>query len=240
MAAGLALALHLAILATFLLSRPALHVGAGEGDGVMDVSLAGVSRGTAGSKASARPAAKDPAPPKKPTPPAPANPIKPRSVLAIVSDILAIPLPEHAVTPTPLVATPSPELVQAMAQAGGAPGAACDIGGAVQTAMRADSGLHATILLISVKQRSAADAVMMWNGEWISPDVIGGPATLDVLRVAIRQIIAAAAPSCRDREIVGPTFMLVPDVDATMVMVFGNASWRWSDLLVDQGGLKMF
>jgi hypothetical protein len=75
--------------------------------------------------------------------------------------------------------------------------------------------------------------VMLWNGQWIAPGEVGEAAAFDTLRIAIRQIVAAAQPECRDAEIVGPRFMLIPDGEATMVVVFGDASWRWSDLLVD-------
>ena len=170
---------------------------------------------------------------KPPTPPAPPDPIKPRSVLAIVSDILSIPLPEHSVTPTPLVPTPSPVLVQAIAQASGAPGAACDVAGAVQTALRSDPETHGAILLMPRKQGVGANAVLIWNGAWIAPAATGDLPAFTTIRRAIRQIVAAAPSECRDQAMVGPRFMLIPEPESTMVVVFGNASWKWSDLLVD-------
>ncbi len=227
----LAIALHLSILALFLGSRPRPDIGAGVGVGAMDISLAGFSHGSVATKMPAMPVSAAPSP--TTAPPAPTDPIKARSVLAIVSDILAIPLPEHSVTPTPLTSPPSPAMAQAMAQASGAAGAACEIGGAVQTALGSDPDTHAAILLIPIKARSAADAIVMWNGAWIAPAEVGGAAAFDTLRIAIRKVVAAAQPECRDRNIVGPRFMLIPDGDVTLVMVFGNAAWRWSDLLVD-------
>jgi hypothetical protein len=237
MAVTVALALHLAILALFLHSRPPVDKGVGEGRGAFDVSLAGFSRGAAPSKTPAQPTA--PVAPAAPAPPAPADPIKPRSVLAIVSDILSIPLPEHSATPTPLAPAPSPVMARAIAQASGAPGAACDIAGAVETALRADPVTHGAVLLIPTKAGAAANAVMLWNGQWIAPGEVGGAAAFDTLRIAIRQIVAAAQPECRDAEIVGPRFMLIPDGGATLVVVFGTASWRWSELLVDPAGLTL-
>ena len=232
-AVAVAIALHLLLLIFFISSRPHTNVGEGLGAGAMDVSLAGLSRiATPSSRPSpaAAPRAAAPAPPKPPRPP---DPIKPRSVLAVVSDILSIPLPEQSVTPTPLVAAPSPAVAKAMAQAAGAPGAACDIGGAVQSALQSDPETHGALLLIPRDARSAGHALMVWNGQWIDPAEPGAIAALINLRAAIRQIVAAARPDCRDQDIVGPRFMLVPDADSTIVVVFGDASWRWSDLLVD-------
>ena len=174
------------------------------------------------------------APSAKPSPPAPADPIKPRSVVQIVSDILAIPLSEHSVIPQPLVSSPSPTLVEVAAPASGSPGAACDVGGAVQVALRSDPAAHGAVMLIPRRDRSAANAVMMWNGQWIDPIEVGGVAPFSTIRTSIRQIVATARPDCRDQEIIGPRFMLIPDADGAMVVVvLGTASWRWSDLLVD-------
>jgi hypothetical protein len=230
---GLALGLHLLILALFLFSHPRVDIGQGVGAGAMDLSLAGLGHAEAPSP---RLATAAPARPATPKPPAPPDPIKPRSVLAIVSDILSIPLPEHSVTPTPLIATPSPTLVQAMAQASGAPGAACDVAGAVQTALRSDPETQGAILLMPRKQGVGANAVLIWNGAWIAPAATGGLPAFTTIRGAIRQIVAAAPSECRDQAMVGPRFMLIPEPESTLVVVFGNASWKWSDLLADPDG----
>ena len=235
-AVSLAVTLHLAILALFLRSQPTVAVGRGRGEGAMDVALTGFSRGAALATPST-PARAVPPAATKPSPPAPASAIKPRSVLAIVSDILAIPVPDQTITPTPVIAAPpSPVMMRAMAQAAGAPGASCDIGGAVQTALREDPVIHSAVLLVPMRARSAANAVVMWNGQWIAPLDAGRAAALDTLQTGIRQVIAAAQPDCRDRELTGPRFMLIPAGEATMVLVFGNASWKWSDLATAESG----
>ena len=231
LAIAFASALHLAILALFLGSHPSPTTGEGVGAGAMDVSLAGFSRGAQPSPTRAAPARS--APPARPAPPAATDPIKPRTVLQIVSDILAIPLPEHSVTPQPLTNAATPEVVQIAAAASGSPGAACDIGGAVQKALQADPVTHPAVLLIPRQQRSAANAVVIWNGTWVDPAEVGGAGAFAAIRTGIRQVVAAAQADCREREIVGPRFMIVPEAETTMVIVVGNAAWRWSDLLVD-------
>ena len=231
-AVGLAVALHLAILALFIVAHPPVNIGEGVGAGAMDVSIAGFSRGAAPTPTKSPPAAT--ASPSTATPPAPPDPIKPRSVLQIVSDILSIPLPENSATPTPLTAPPTPVIAQAMAQASGAPGASCDIDGAVRLALTSDPATHAAVLLIPHNERVAANAVLLWNGAWTNPADIGGAPALTTIRAAIRQIVASAQPECRARDVTGPRFMLVPDSDGMMVIAIGNATWRWSDLLVDQ------
>ena len=235
-ALAIALGLHLLFLIYIFANPPRVTIGQGVGDGAMDVSLAGLGHAEATPSHAARAVQAKAAVTTPPAPLRPTDPIKPRSVLAIVSDILAIPLPEHSVTPTPLVAAPTPVVAQAMAQAAGSSGAACDIAGAVQTVLVADPAAHGAILVIPTKVHSASNAVMMWNGQWVAPADVGGASAFQTLRTAIRQVVSAAGSDCRDREIVGPRFMLVPDGDATMVAVFGNASWRWSDLLVDPAG----
>jgi hypothetical protein len=225
-AAGLALGLHLAILILFVSGHPALTAGDGVGAGAMDVSLAGLSKGSALPPAAAAP----PTPPSPPTP-APADAIKPRSVIQIVSGILAIPLQEHSVTPQPLVATPT--VAQTAAPVSGSPGAACDIGEAVQTMLRSDPETHAAIVLIPRQERSVANAVLLWNGQWVAPAGVGGATAFATIKTSIRQIVATASPGCREQEIVGPRFMLIPAGTEMIVAVVGNASWRWSDILVD-------
>ncbi len=230
-AAGLATALHLAILALFLGGRPAPTTGEGVGAGAMEVSLAGFSRGATPTPAHAAPAPA--APSAKPAPPAPDDPIEPRTVLQTVSDILAISLPEQSATPRPLVANVNPTIPQTAAAASGAPGAACDIEGAVQTTLRSDPGAHGAVLLIPRRQRSAANAVLLWNGRWIDPAEVGGATAFETIRTSIRQVVSTAQADCREREVVGPRFMLIPEGEGMVVAVVGNASWRWSDLLVD-------
>ena len=129
-------------------------------------------------------------------------------------------------------------MAQAIVQVSGAPGAACDIGSAVQTVLRSDPATQGAIVLVPHQARVAANALMMWNGQWIAPAEVGGVAALDVLRMAVRQVVAAAQPDCRDRAIVGPRFMLIPDGDTTMVMVFGDTAWRWSDVLADSSPVQ--
>jgi hypothetical protein len=233
---GIAIGIHLLILALFLVSRPRSHMGQGVGVGAMDLSLAGLGHAAAPSPPLATTAPAPPATPKPPAPPAPPDPIKPRSVLAIVSDILSIPLPEHSVTPTPLVPTPSPVVVQAMAQASSAPGAACDVGGAVQTTLRSDPDTHGAVLLMPRTQGAGANAVVIWNGEWIAPAATDALPALTTIRASIRKVVAAAPAECRDQAIVGPRFMLIPAGDTTVVAVFGDDDWKWSDLLVDADG----
>lgn len=235
-AVGLALALHFAILALFLISNPPRDIGEGVGAGAMDVSIAGLSHGAAPSPTKSPSSAKIAPPAPAPTPSLPADAIKPRTVFQIVSDILTIPLAEHAATPTPLTAPPTPVIAQAMAQASGAPGAACDIGDAVRLALTSDPATHAAVLLIPRDQRVAANAVLLWNGAWTDPADVGGAPTFTVIRSSIRQIVASAQPACRAQDIVGPRFMLVPEPDGMVVIAVGNATWRWSDLLVDPDG----
>ena len=225
------MALHLAILALFIVAHPPVNVGEGVGAGAMDVSIAGFAHGAAPTPTKAPPAA--PAAPSTAAPPGAAEPIKPRSVLQIVSDILAIPLPEHSATPTPLTVPPTPVIAQAMTQASGAPGAACDIDGAVRLALTSDPATHAAVLLIPHKERLAANAVLLWNGAWTTDADLAGADAFKTIRTAIRQIVASAQPECRAQDVTGPRFILVPDTDGMMVIAVGNAIWRWSDLLVD-------
>lgn len=227
-----AVGLHLLILTLFLTGHRDTKVDAGVGLGATNVSLAGLSRSVSQRSQAATPP-KAAVPPVPPTPPQPVDQIKPRSVLAIVSEILAIPLPEQSVTPTPLVSTPSPAMVEAVAQVSGASGTACDITGAIQTALRLDPVVHNSLQLIPSKERTAANAVVVWNGQWLGSGGIGPDPAFDSLRGAIRQIVSAAPVECRDRQLVGPQFMLIPNGETTVTLVFGNASWRWSDLSVD-------
>ena len=234
-AVGFAVALHLAVLVLFLHSHPRGRAIDGLGLGTMNVSLASLSRAR-GSSSAARVAPVRAAAPAKPAPTAPADATKPRTVLQIVSDIVAIPRPGHPVTPTPQppVNAPTPEVAPAETTPSGSPNAGCDIGGAVQTALRSDPAAHRAVQLITMRERSAANAMIVWNGQWVSPTDIGEVSPFGILRTVIRQVVVSVSPDCREQVIVGPRFMLIPDLEVTIVVVVGNASWRWSDLLVDR------
>ncbi len=229
-AVSLALIAHLAILMLFLSSHPRTRAGAGVGTGAMDVALAGFSRGA--TPAPTHTTAPPPIPTSPPSLPVPLeSPIKPRSVVAIVSDILSIPLAEKSVLPSPLTPPATTTATQSESAASGSQGAACDLAGTIQSTLVSDPMTHQALVSIPRQNRSAADAVMLWNGRWTDAAVLGGAPVLTAVQSAIRGIVSSARADCRDQINTGPRFIFVPEPDGEMIIAIGSGSWRWSDMM---------
>ncbi|MGZ3304846.1 MAG: hypothetical protein ACXU8U_03205 [Asticcacaulis sp.] len=77
-------------------------------------------------------------------------------------------------------------------------------------------------------ERSVANAVMMWDGQWPEETLRGGKA---LLRALLVREISASAPNCRQNLNHGPVFFLVPEGEGTAVIAVGSGDWSWNDLL---------
>lgn len=142
-----------------------------------------------------------------------------------------LPQPEPvpvAPLPLPAVSTLSPDVVSLLAQAA-TQGSACDLTAPVQASLRGDPQVMNTIGLLPRDARSVANAVMVWNHDWVSPDQLD-PIVLSSLRSTIVASVEAATPECREASQSGPRFLSLGNDDATVV-VLGSGQWRWQDLV---------
>ncbi|MEO5641524.1 MAG: hypothetical protein ABIQ98_07145 [Sphingomicrobium sp.] len=114
---------------------------------------------------------------------------------------------------------------------------ASDVGGCALAARTADAiakdpAAMAELAALPPAYRTLADAVILWNGEWVAsaPGSIDSPAILSIRHV-LEQVAIEASPECRDEPIVGPQFIAIPEQNRTTTLVIGSGVWQWSDLL---------
>lgn len=156
-------------------------------------------------------------PPTAPKPPPPI-PLPPPPV--ILPSVLPIPAAAQNIAPAGLGA-PQP------GDAGG-----CALATRTAEAIVADPAAMAELAALPPSYRTLADAVMLWNGEWltIAPGLPIAPATGSLRRV-VEQVVAEASPDCRAAPTNGPQFLAIPEPGRTTTLVIGSGTWRWSDLV---------
>lgn len=178
----------------------------------------------------AKPAAAPPAPK---TPPAEVSPQPPQP--APDPTAMATNMPPLDLTAEPVQVTPSPSPAQAPT---GGPiattpvsASTCDLTRALQAALQNDAAVRNELAQIPRYARSVANAVQLWDGAWIDPNAIGGPAIADPLRAAIVAVVSQAPADCHDQAVLGPRLFAVVDPRGTIVVALGSGLWKWSDLL---------
>lgn len=151
------------------------------------------------------------------------------------------PPPPPTLIPAPAIILPSlrpsPTASQNPSLAGtGAPQAG-DAGGcalAIRTAeaIARDPAAMAELAALPPALRTSADAVMLWNGEWLAsaPGSIALPETPSLRRV-VETTVAEASPECRASPMSGPQFLAIPEQNRTTTLVIGSGAWKWADLL---------
>jgi len=173
----------------------------------------------------------------KPAPPAPPEPEmeQPGS-----PQIALVPLPPIKSTSLRTVArTPAPNTSDLLSAAqlagataigeGGGGGGACDMGRAVQNALRRDPLVRAAV----ENANRIGKAVMLWNGDWVQTGDEEGKG-LSAVREAISWEVAFAPEACRNMRQHGPVLLSL--ADGTTRFSVGTSDWRWSDLLGLHGG----
>lgn len=163
------------------------------------------------------------------------QPVPAMIAIAVPAPVAAPPTPV-APTPTPIVIAaevPEPmfELaaeVAAVIPVTGADG--CGLTDAVAAALQADPAVGDAVRRIPHGARSVANAVLVWNGDWVDPASVGGPAVLDTIRIAVQASVAAAPKACRTAAVIGPRLVLIADRSRPMVLALGSGVWAWGQL----------
>jgi hypothetical protein len=122
-------------------------------------------------------------------------------------------------------------LASASATAGGGDADACRLAERIQSALASDPAFRSAVSNIAPEKRSVANAVMLWNGQWME---LGGRETAPI-RSALTRFVREASPACRQEPVTGPLFLYVEGRPRTTVLAVGSGVWRWADLLAEDG-----
>ncbi len=141
---------------------------------------------------------------------------------------------QPVIVPPPVVPLPTPnETIVAMLQEtdASATGGACDLTEPVQAALQSSELVNARLPQIPSARRSVANAIMVWNAEWVALHEALDPDAMAAIRDTVAGTIAAASPECRLQPQSGPRLIVIPGVAETTVLALGSGLWRWQDLL---------
>ena len=113
----------------------------------------------------------------------------------------------------------------------GAPGTPCDLTATLASLFSQSLEVKQGLAGLPPSQRSVANAVMLWDGQWPADSLTGGQA---LLRSLLVKAVSKARPDCLQKINQGPVLFLVPEQQTTVVLAVGSGQWRWADLLADQ------
>ncbi|MBW3559427.1 MAG: hypothetical protein KY449_06605 [Proteobacteria bacterium] len=112
----------------------------------------------------------------------------------------------------------------------GGSGADCGLAETIGAALQEDAEVLAALGRVPRQSRSVANAVMLWDGDWV-PDQAATPGALDPVRAALSLRIEDAPESCRAEVLAGPIFIPLRASDGTVVLTIGSGVWRWGQLV---------
>jgi hypothetical protein len=142
---------------------------------------------------------------------------------------------QPALQPPTLASTPSTtETPSGRAEGGSdAPGPAgdCGIFDQVQSQLRSSPKVLDALRRIPRTAKSVANAIQLWDGDWIVPRTPDGPAIMVPIEQTIVQAVAASPPKCAAAQVQGPRFILVQDGPETTIVGLGSGVWLWSSLV---------
>ena len=219
---GLSLLTHAALLAV-LLHMPASRPPTGAGVSAMDISLldgkALSAQAAPVSKPHVQPAERPSREPK-----ARPLPVEPPDVVPQYIDF------EPAIDDERLNRDPAQDPVAVAVAENAASGRACQLGGWLQAALRADPAVQSALAAIPRADRSVANAIMLWNLRWVRqpPSAVTGAS---VLRSALMVGVRAAPVECQTLLVRGPELLTLTDASGTTLIAIGSGEWRWVDLL---------
>lgn len=139
---------------------------------------------------------------------------------------------------SPMLSEAETQAVEAfdLASATGEPDAPCNLTQTLSGVLAQSPAVRLGLDELPLEQRSVANAVMLWDGQWPGDTRIGGKA---VLRALLVKAVSTAQPPCLTAQQRGPALFLIPDNDRTVVLAVGSGLWTWGDLLTtpsDVGG----
>lgn len=162
-----------------------------------------------------------------PTEPAtdPLEAVEPPAELALASE--SLPAVDLLSDPVPIgeaAEAAGPVLVSAPG------GEDCGLEEGLRQALQRDPAVQAALTRTPPSARSVANAVMVWDGRWVSRRELHASALEPVRRTIVAKV-ESATPACRQALNQGPRFITISGAADTTVLAVGSGAWRWSQLL---------
>lgn len=111
-----------------------------------------------------------------------------------------------------------------------ASGEVCQLTEWLRLALQADPQVQAALLGVPQPARSVANAMMLWDGDWVEPRMQSGQSVATV-RAALVAGIRAAPQACQDETVRGPELLTLTEGASVTILAVGSGEWRWADLL---------
>ena len=144
---------------------------------------------------------------------------------------IATPFPIPTVLATMPAADASPLSGAGSASPGGETGDGCTLARDAGEAIGQDPFAMAELEALPPSVRTSADAVMLWNGQWLDLGVMAAGIGRGSLRRVVEQVVENAPAECRNAEAIGPQFIPVLEGERTVTIVIGSGVWHWADLV---------
>lgn len=148
-----------------------------------------------------------------------------------VRDVQPSNKPHPVIQLTPLPSLALATLADAPAVAAIGEDGGCALADQLRAAIMADPASLAELAALPAGVRTEADAVMLWNGQWMAESVYLDPSSSPPLRRLVQQLIAQAPEECRTAIWTGPQFIPITQGTRNTMLVVGSGSWRWQDLM---------
>ncbi len=123
-----------------------------------------------------------------------------------------------------------PVALSVSAAATNASGETCQMTAWLQQALQADPQVQAAMLRIPRPARSVANALMLWDGDWVEPPMQTSQ-SVAALRAALVAGIRAAPVACQFETIRGPELISLTEGPGATILAVGSGEWRWAQLL---------
>ncbi len=112
-----------------------------------------------------------------------------------------------------------------------AAGVTCDLTDPVQAALRNDPRVLAQLPGIPVDRRSVANAVALWNQDWVRIDDTRAQAAITPVRETVLRVVEAATDDCRNQIQAGPRLIYLSDGNGqTTIFALGSGQWTWQQV----------
>lgn len=100
---------------------------------------------------------------------------------------------------------------------------------ALQSALSATPEVRLALARVPVRNRSVADAVVIWNVTWTAL-ASANDAPLSSVRDVVTRTLRGLPVACVSEPVTGPRLLLIEVPGGMMVLAFGSGLWRWQDV----------
>lgn len=114
-----------------------------------------------------------------------------------------------------------------------ASGGGCDLTSPVEAALRLSPDVQNQLPSIPPEERSVANALAVWNEDWVAPETLQSEEVFATIRNTIALTIEAASEACRLQVQAGPRLLYLPREAArgeTVVLSVGSGTWTWQQV----------